>query len=306
MNADVFKPPVSPISAHDPPSSTSEQQQDAMTPLDAMHIEAHQAPRASAKEGLQSTATSKAANEEIPAILAEFLARSSSHGLDCQAPAFGHGKVVEFDRAAKNNNMKGVAMERESFSSGTMGKYIPEELKPISKMVLTPKKSEQYGNDGYQGKENEPSFDRKHGHSVSEETKVKREMETPTRSPLKPDAETLHEQGTEPTTSCFYPIIPPYPYSPYGFHPIPPFMANHMTPQGGPALYNSFGHAYYSPAPYSDMYTMYPMMQHYPTAPLETPTRPRVSPQIIDNGQNESQKELYGMSPKSKDKDEAR
>ncbi|KAM0465357.1 hypothetical protein ACHAPV_001403 [Trichoderma viride] len=305
MNADVFKPPVSPISANDPPSSTSEQQQDAMTPLKAMHIEAHQATRTSAKERLQSTATSTAASEEIPAMLAEFLARSSSHGLDCQTPASGHGKEVAFDRAVRNNSMKGVAMERESFSPGTMGQYIPEEVKPISTMVLTPKKSEQYVDSDYQGKENEPSFDRKDGHSVSEEAKVKGEVETPTKSPLKPDAETPREQGTEPTTSCFYPIIPPYPYSPYGFHPIPPFMANHMTPQGGPALYNSFGHAYYSPAPYSDMYTMYPMMQHYPTAPLESPTRLRVSPQIIANGQNESQKELYGMSPKSKDKDEA-
>ncbi|PNP40257.1 hypothetical protein TGAMA5MH_07912 [Trichoderma gamsii] len=305
MNADVFKPPVSPISAQDFPTSTFEQQQDAMAPLNAVHIEAHQASQTSAKESLQPIATSTAASEEIPAILAEFLARSSSHGLDCQIPASGHGKVIESDRAAKSNNMKGVAMERESFTSGTMGKYSPEGLKPTSTIVLTPKKSEQYVDDGYQGKEKEPSFDRKHGHSVSEETKVKRDMETPTISPSCPDAKTPHEQGIEPTTSCFYPIIPPYPYSPYGFHPIPPFMANHITPQGGPALYNSFGHAYYSPAPYSDMYTMYPMMQHFPTPPLETPTRLRVSPQIIDKGQNESQRELYGMSPKSKDKDEA-
>ncbi|UKZ60629.1 uncharacterized protein TrAtP1_001900 [Trichoderma atroviride] len=302
MNADVFKPPVSPISANDLTSSTSEQQQGAMSPLNAVHMEAHQAPRTSAKEYLQSTAPSTAASEKIPAMLAEFLARSSSHGLDCQTPASSHGNDVRFDRAVRNS-MKGVAMERESFSPGTMRQYIPEELKPISTMVFTPKKSEQYVDSDYQGKENESSFDRKDGHSVSDEAKVKRDVETPTKPPLNPDTKTPHEQGTEPTMSCFYPIIPPYPYSPYGFHPIPPFMANHTTPQGGPALYNSFGHAYYSPASYSDMYTMYPMMQHYPTASLETPTRPRVSPQTIGNEQDESQKELYGMSPKSKVKD---
>lgn len=277
-----------------------------MASLNAMHFEAPQAPQTSAKEGLQSTATSATASEAIPAMLAEFLARSSSHGLDCQTPATSLGKHVEFVRALRSTNLKGVAMERESFSPDTTGKYITEELKPGSKMALTPKKSEQYVDDGYQGKDNEASLDRKDIHSVSEEIKVKGEMESPTRSPSKPDVKTPNEQGTEQTTSCFYPIIPPYPYSPYGFHPIPPFMANHITPQGGPALYNSFGHTYYSPAPYSDMYAMYPMMQHYPIAPLETPTRLRVSPQIIDHEQGERQKELYGMSPTSKDKDEVR
>ncbi|KAK1252582.1 hypothetical protein MKX08_003769 [Trichoderma sp. CBMAI-0020] len=300
MNADVFKPPVSLTSAIDPPSSTSEQQQGAMPPLNAMHIEAHQAPRTSAKEYLQSTATSTAASEKIPPMLAEFLARSSSHGLNCQTPATSHGSAVRFDRAVRNNSIKGVAMEKESFSPGTMGQHIPEELESIPTMVLNPKKSVQYVDSDYQGKENELSFDHKDGHSVSDGAKVKREVETPTKSPLNPDTKTPHEQGTEPTMSCFYPIITPYPYSPYGFHPIPPFMANRTTPQGGPALYNSFGHAYYSPAPYSDMYNMYQMMQHYPTAPLETPTRLRVSPQIITNRQDGSQKELYDMSPVSK------
>lgn len=294
MNADVFNPPVSPISANNPSSTSA--QQDAKTSLNAMHFEARQAPQMSAKEGLQSTAASTTSSEPIPAMLAEFLARSSSYGLAFQT-ATGRGKGVEVERVLGSTNMKGVAMGRESFSPGTMGKYIPAEWKPMSKMPVTPKKPEQYADDGYQGKA-EASLDRKDTHSVSEEVKVKGEMETPTRSPSKPDAKSPHEQGTEPTTSCLYPIIPPYPYSPYGFH-MPPFMANHMTPQGGPALYNSFGHAYYPPAPYSDMYTMYPMMQQYPGAPLETPTRVRVNPE-----QGEDSKELYGMSPTPKDKGE--
>lgn len=301
MNADVFNPPVS---TNHPSSSAAEQQQDAAMPLDATHSESHQAPRTSAKEGLQSTAASVTASEGIPATLAEFLARPSSHGLNCQPPVSGHGKDIEFDGAARNNNLKHVALERENFIPVTMNKDIAEESTTVSKMVHTPKKSEQYADDHYQAKEHEHSYEGKASNSVNGEIKDKKNMETPTRSPLKPDAKTLLEQGAEPTTSCFYPIIPPYPYSPYGFHPMQPFMANHMTPQGGPALYNSFGHPYYSPSPYSDMYTMYPMMQHYPTAPVETPTRLRLSPQIIENEQNESKKGFYGMSPKSTDKDE--
>jgi hypothetical protein len=308
MDADVFKPPISPQSANDPPASTSEQQ-DAITVLNAMHIEAHQIPRTDAKEHLQTTATRTTASEKIPTALAEFLARSSSHGFDCQASASGLGKHIEFSRAVKNNGMKDIATERKRLSPNPVDKAISEEPRSVSTKTLTtihaPNKSEQRVDDDYQSKENESFTGHKDSHSVSQEAEVKKEMETPITFSSKPDAKTPHEQGTEPTTSCFYPIFPPYPYSPYGFHPIQPFMANHMTPQGGPTLYNSYGQTYYAPTPYSDMYTMYPVMQHYPTAPLETPTRLRVSPPIINNGQDEYQKELYDMSPKSKDKDEA-
>ncbi|KAL7917737.1 hypothetical protein ACQKWADRAFT_331677 [Trichoderma austrokoningii] len=85
------------------------------------------------------------------------------------------------------------------------------------------------------------------------------------------------QQDTEP--SCLYPVLSPYPYSPYGFHP---FMGSQMTPQGGPALYN-YGQYYY-PAPSTDLYTMYPMQQyqHYP-APQDTPTRRGMAPQAKEH-----------------------
>ncbi|KAL6893413.1 hypothetical protein GGI43DRAFT_429998 [Trichoderma evansii] len=305
MNADVFKPPVSTLSANHPSSSSTEQQQDITIPLNPMNSEAHQVLQASAKECTHSTVTGVTANDEIPATLAEFLAKSSSHGFDCQPSVSGHRKEIESGRAERNNNVNDVAIEGENFVLDSRNKGITEESKPVSKMVHFPEKFERYADDDYQGKESQYSYERKVSNSSNEEVKDKKNLETPTRSLLKSDAETPHEQDAGPTMSCFYPIIPPYPYSPYVFHPIQPFMANHMTPQGGPALYNSFGHTYYSPAPYSDMYTMYPMMQHYPTAPSETPTRLRASPQILDNGQNESQKELHSMSPKSKGKEEA-
>ncbi|KAH8121130.1 hypothetical protein FP744_10002082 [Trichoderma asperellum] len=299
LNTDVFNPPVSPLSANLPASSTAEQQQDVATPLNAMSSEAHQILLTSTKECLQSTATSVNTSEEIPATLAVFPATSSSHGFARQPSVSGHGKEIKFDGIARGNNMKDGTMERQNFIPDTMNKDMREESQIGSTMVHTPKKSEQHATDNNQGKENKHSYERRDNHSFNDETKDKKSIETPTQSPLKPDARTPCEQGAGPTTSCFYPIIPPYPYSPYGFHPIQPFMANHMTAQGGAALYNSFGHTYYSPGPYSDMYTMYQMIQHYPAAPPETPTRLRVSSQIIDNGQNESQQELYGMSPKS-------
>lgn len=299
LNTDVFNPPVSPLSANLPASSTAEQQQDVATPLNAMSSEAHQILLTSTKECLQSTATSVNTSEEIPATLAVFPATSSSHGFARQPSVSGHGKEIKFDGIARGNNMKDGTMERQNFIPDTMNKDMREESQIGSTMVHTPKKSEQHATDNNRGKENKHSYERRDNHSFNDETKDKKSIETPTQSPLKPDARTPCEQGAGPTTSCFYPIIPPYPYSPYGFHPIQPFMANHMTAQGGAALYNSFGHTYYSPGPYSDMYTMYQMIQHYPAAPPETPTRLRVSSQIIDNGQNESQQELYGMSPKS-------
>ncbi|KAH6607324.1 hypothetical protein Trco_003637 [Trichoderma cornu-damae] len=120
-----------------------------------------------------------------------------------------------------------------------------------------------------------------------------------------PDAKVPPEYGAEPAASCFYPIIPPFPYSPYGFHPIQPlqpFMANPLTPQGGPLVYNSFGHTYYSPTPYSDMYAMYPMVQQYAAAPMETPTRPSASSQSAEAWREDSPTESSGMSPKSGDR----
>lgn len=122
--------------------------------------------------------------------------------------------------------------------------------------------------------------------------------ETPTKSPVRPNTRSPRAYAAESASSCFYPLIPPYPYSPYGFHPIQQLMPNPITPQGGPIMYDSFGQSYYNSTPYSDMYTMYPVMQHYSTSPaVETPTRPSISSQSVENRQRETRGEAYGMSP---------
>lgn len=123
-------------------------------------------------------------------------------------------------------------------------------------------------------------------------------VETPTKPPMKQGAKTPQSYGADSATSCFYPLIHPYPYSPYGLPPIQPLMANSMTPQGGPIMYNTFGQAYYSPTPYSDIFTMYPMMQQYPTAIVETPTRPSMSSNSIEERQ-ETRNEAYSMFPEA-------
>ncbi|KAM0260911.1 hypothetical protein ACHAQJ_002531 [Trichoderma viride] len=296
MNDDTFIPPVATLSAtHLLPRA--ETQEDSLIPPSTSDGDYH-LPRMSATQWVQR-ATGLAIGEKAPAALVQF-PTAVSCGSISQPSVFSHGKDIGIGGAAESKNIKiELAMEKENLISNAKHKGIAEGPKAATTMAQVPKTSEQYTNDNCQGKANEHSCEFEDSRlTQNETTDDKKNVETPTKSPMQVDVRAPHENGADSATSCFYPIIPPYPYSPYGFSPMQPFMANPMTPQGGPAIYNSFGHTYYSPTPYSDMYTMYPMIQQYPTAPLETPTHPQVLSQGIEYRQEGSQEEPFGMSPK--------
>ncbi|KKP01504.1 hypothetical protein THAR02_06408 [Trichoderma harzianum] len=168
------------------------------------------------------------------------------------------------------------------------------------KAIQTTHEPEVCPHDNYQSKSEEHLCEYKNVESMNSATKDdKKALKTPTKPPMKAAAEPSPAYSTEPAAPCFYPIIQPYTYSPYGFHPIQSLMAHPMTPQGGPLAYNSFGQSYYGPTPYSDVFTMYPLMQQYPTSIVETPARPSTLNNCTENPQQDSRNEATDTSPKS-------
>lgn len=167
------------------------------------------------------------------------------------------------------------------------------------KAIQTTHEPEICPHDSCRGKLEENLCDTKGAESMLSATKDDKEaLKTPTKLPMKTAAEPSPAYSTEPTAPCFYPIIQPYTYSPYGFHPIQSLMAHPMTPQGGPLTYSAFGQSYYGHTPYSDVFTMYPLMQQYPAVAVETPTRASTSSHGVGNSQEECRNEAYGVSPK--------
>ncbi|KAH0497173.1 hypothetical protein TgHK011_004502 [Trichoderma gracile] len=243
-------------------------------------------------------------------------ASTTDYGHDVQQQESGAEEIPGPRAAADDNsaNRFNEAKRDGKPTSNTEVVYGAEDSKPPSSALGAAVESELLPQVCFQSKSNEQYCKFEGNDTAQHEAKdATKTMETPTKSPMKQGAKTPQPHGADSATSCFYPLIHSYPYSPYGLHPIQPLMANPMTPQGGPIMYNTFGQSYYNPTPYSDMYTMYPMMQQYPTASAtETPTRPSISSHIMESRQEEIGGEVYGMSPKGaktlhgEDKDKAR
>ncbi|KAL7790739.1 hypothetical protein V8C37DRAFT_417321 [Trichoderma ceciliae] len=299
MNANTFIPPATgPPTTHLPPGA-EHQGNGTIPPSTDDGI--HRISQTIARQYVQPTAVRSVLSEEASATPVQQFPTAFSRSSNSQPSVLGYGKETEIGRVVEGKSIKCKdAMGERNLISDTPDKNVTDGPKSAATVTQTPRKAELGADDNCQGKSNEHPYESTDSKSIHSETKDGwKNVETPTKPSMRADIKTPLEYGAESATSCFYPIIPPYPYSPYGFHPIQPFMANPMTPQGGPIVYNSFGQAYYSSTPYSDMYTMYPMMQQYPHAHLETPTRPSTSSHSIENRQEESRKEPYGMSPKS-------
>ncbi|UKZ74123.1 hypothetical protein TrVFT333_001782 [Trichoderma virens FT-333] len=262
----------------------------------------HPLPRMNDRQQTQFTATVPTLSEESYGASVRFptTLKYSSPG---QSTVFGRVEENELGKAAKGRypaeNKEEMSVEK--LPNNTKVKEEERGLKSAPKSIETADEQEFMSHGSYNNKLNDSLCDSKDIEAIKNMTKddVKK-LETPTKSPTKTAVRPSPAYGAESAAACFYPIIHPYPYSPYGFHPIQSLMANPMTPQGGPVMYNSFGQAYYSPTTYSDMYTMYPMVQPYPSAAVETPTR--LSTSSHGNQQQEHRNESYGISPISGEK----
>ncbi|PNP49568.1 hypothetical protein THARTR1_09890 [Trichoderma harzianum] len=293
MTANTFIPPITGLSATHPPTVADNEEDNEISPTNADG--SYPLLRTNAGRYTHSTVARPTISDESSAAFVSFPInqKNSSTG---QLPVIGYVKETELDKVEGRSTTKGGdEMQQENLTDNAEVKE--EERGP--KAIQTTHEPEFCSHDSYRGKLEEHLRDSKNVESMHSATKDdKVALKTPTKSPMKTAAEPSPAYSTEPAAPCFYPIIQPYTYSPYGFHSLQSLMAHPMTPQGGPLMYNSFGQSYFSPAPYSDMFTMYPLMQRYPTATVETPTRPSTSSHGVGNLQEECRNEAYGTSPK--------
>ncbi|OTA08397.1 hypothetical protein A9Z42_0000880 [Trichoderma parareesei] len=301
MDANTFVPPAAGLSTPFLPLGVTDRDHDGGITARTLAGESPRVARINASLYDHSITTGSATSEERFGASVGF-ATAANHGHDARLPGSRY-KNKSKPRAAADDNSTNEHNEsmRDGTPNTTIGARdgaIGLQLSPIVTEAAV--KSELIAHPGFHIEPNEHSREFEGNEIAQHEAKdASKAVETPIKSPMKQGAKTPRSYGVDSATSCFYPLIHPYPYSPYGFHPIQPLMANPITPQGGPMMYNSFGQ-YYNSTPYSDMYTMYPMMQQYPTtSAAETPTRPFISSHIIENRQGETRKEVYGMSPKS-------
>ncbi|EHK22530.1 uncharacterized protein TRIVIDRAFT_28754 [Trichoderma virens Gv29-8] len=302
INAHTFIPPGTMLPATNLPTRVNNQEDCTVSPTKADR--SHPLPRMNDKQQTQFTATVPTLNEESCGTSVRF-PNTLKYISPGQSMVFGRveeselGKAVEGRYPAENKE----EMSEEKLANNIEAKEEERGLKSASKSIETADKQEFISHGSHKNKLNESLCDFKDVESINNTTKDDpKKPETPTKSPTKTAVRPSPAYGAESAATCFYPIIHPYPYSPYGFHPIQSLMANPMTPQGGSIMYNSFSHAYYSPPPYSDMYAMYPMVQQYPSAAVETPTRASASSHGGRNQQQESRTETYAISPKSGEK----
>ncbi|KAL7963133.1 hypothetical protein V8C34DRAFT_322109 [Trichoderma compactum] len=293
MTANTFVPPITGPSATYPPTVADNEEENKASPTRA--DESYPLLGTNAGRYTHSTVARPTVSDERSAAFVGFPVNSKNSSTG-QPPAIGYVKETELEEVEGRSIIKGSdEMQRENSTDAAEAKE--EERGPNA--IQTTHESEFCSHDSYRRKSEDHLCDSKGVESANSATNDgQKTLETPTKSPMKTTAEPSPAYSIESAASCFYPIIQPYTYSPYGFHPLQSLMAHPMTPQGGPLTYNAFGQSYYSPAPYSDMFTMYPLMQRYPTAAVETPTRPCTSSHGVGNSQEECQNEAYGMSPK--------
>lgn len=300
MDSNTFMPPAIELPAIPVPPKAGSQKESEIS--STMGDGVHQLFQKSAKHHVHSITTRPVLSDNV-SIPSTLFPNASLRISNIQPSVGGYGKGAESKEfeELKSTIKDNVALwAKKDLTSSAELKRDAQELKSATIITETQKRSELATDDKYQGKSNEPSRKLEDESMRGGETRIGQNMvETPTKSSMKADIKTPQRHDAEAAASCFFPIVPPYTYSAYGFHPIQPFMANPMTPQGGPIVYSSFGQAYYSPTPYSDMYAMYPMMQQYATTALETPTRPSASSQTVEDGEEVSQMEFYGLSPQS-------
>ncbi|KAL7947745.1 hypothetical protein V8C42DRAFT_342757 [Trichoderma barbatum] len=301
MDAETFIPPGTGLSATHLPHRADNQEDGIKPPT--KRDGSYSVPQVKTRQYTHSTATTtrSAINDESAATLVSFPA-TPNYSPTGQIPAFDHWKGTELGKAVEGQSTTKakIAVRDEKWTIDIEVKDEEQGPKSAQTIVDTLNKPEFISNQSYQVKPNErlrgPSEDTKSSHSeVKDERK---RAETPIKSLMKAGVDPSLAYDAESAASCFYPIVHPYPYSSYGVHPIQSLMANHMAPQGGHIMYHSFGQSYYSPTPYSDMYTMYPMVQQYPTAAMETPTRLSASSRV-QNKQQESGEGTNGKSPES-------
>ncbi|PTB70485.1 hypothetical protein BBK36DRAFT_1174437 [Trichoderma citrinoviride] len=303
MDANTFVPPTAGLSTSFVPQGGNIGNIRAQDGIITSPIKADGSPRLSrtnARPYTQSITTSYAINDGSSSAAVAF-ATACNYTPDAQLPKLGDERMSGSRVTAddKSTNKRNEPKRDGKLSLNTGGKDGTEGLKSPLTLAEAATKSELLAHAVLQIESSEHFRELKGStmipHGAKDDSKT---AQTPIESPMNPGARTPQPYGAESAATCYYPLIHPYPYSPYGFHPIQPLMANPMTPQGGPIMYNTFGQAYYSPTPYSDMFTMYPMMQQYPAAIVETPTRPSMSSNGIED-RNEVGKEAYGMLPET-------
>ncbi|KAL7916232.1 hypothetical protein GGI35DRAFT_26266 [Trichoderma velutinum] len=291
MNANTFNPPSTGLLETYLPTRADYEKENMASSPNASG--SYPVARTNARQVTHFSTTRPAISSESPTpfVRLPINLKNSSTG---NRPVIDHAKEAE-EVEGRSISWDRAEMQQEKLTDTV--KVKEDERGP--KSVKITDKTEFCSLDSYQGKSEELLCVSKVVESVHSATKDdQKTLETPTKSSLETTTEPSPAYSTEPAATCYYPIIQPYTYSPYGFQAIQSLMAHPMTPQGGPLMYNSFGQSYYSPASYSDVFTMYPLMQGYPTAAVETPTRPSTSSHGVEAFQEESRNEADGMSPK--------
>ncbi|KAL7938278.1 hypothetical protein V8C35DRAFT_330243 [Trichoderma chlorosporum] len=301
MNANTFIPPATGLPATCLLNGADNQQDSMVSPTNADG--SYPPSQTRARRYDHSNATKTAINEgsSVASVRLPTTPKCSSTRL---LTVLGHVEETEIGKIERQSAKKGKGETRQKKLLDNIDvKKEQRGLESIQNIVETTSIPVSFPDDSYQSKPSERLCNSKDigpTNSVTKEDKTT--LETPPESPVKSTAKSSPAYGAESAASCFYPFIHPYSYSPYGYHAIQSLMTNPMVSQGGPIMYNSFGQAYYSPTPYADMYTMYPMLQQYPAAAVETPTRPSTSSYDTKNEQQKSRNEAYGMPQESDDK----
>ncbi|KAK1255964.1 hypothetical protein MKX07_008223 [Trichoderma sp. CBMAI-0711] len=300
MDANTFAPPAAGLSTPFLSLGVTDRDHDGGITARTQAGESPRVARINASLYDHSITTGSATSEERFGASVGF-ATAANHGHDARLPGYRYKNKFKPRAAADDNSTNEY---NESMRDGTPNTTIGArdgakglQLSPIVTEAAV--KSELIAHPGFQIEPNEHSREFEGNEIAQHEAKdASKTVETPIKSPMKQGAKTPQSYGADSATSCFYPLIHPYPYSPYGLPPIQPLMNNPMTPQSGPIMYNTLGQAYYSPTPYSDIFTMYPMMQQYPTSIVETPTRPSMPSNNIEERQ-ETRNEAYSMFPEA-------
>ncbi|TFB03668.1 hypothetical protein CCMA1212_004767 [Trichoderma ghanense] len=298
MDANTFVPPAAGLSASFLPQGAKDQGQDGSIALSTQADGSPRLARIDARRCDHSMTSGSAISEANSGASVAF-AIASNYSHDAQLSDLDYEEASR-PRAAVDD--KSINKRKEPVRDGKPKPDIEaqngvDRLKPLSTTTEAAAKAVFHDHAFFKSEPNEHSSELDGGETTQHEARDgSKPAETPTKCPMKPGTRTPQAYGAESAASCFYPLIHPYPCSPYGFHPIQPLMANPITPQGGPIMYNTFGQAYYSPTPYSDMFTMYPMMQQYPSGIVETPTRPSMPSNGIE-GRQETMKEANCMLP---------
>ncbi|KAL7818688.1 hypothetical protein V8C44DRAFT_318722 [Trichoderma aethiopicum] len=298
LAANTFIPPAAGLSTSILPLETDNRGPDGSITSPTRADDSPRLARVNARLYTHSITSRSAVDEEDFGASAGFTT-APTHGQDAQLQGFDHRKMPKPRATAddKSTNRGNKSVQDRKLISSTEARDEAEalELSLITAETAVVSDLPEPANLQSQPNEQFREFD---GIKSSEQgdRNDSKTAETPTKPPVRPITSTPRAYAAESASSCFYPLIPPYPYSPYGFHPIQQLMPNPITPQGGPIMYNTFGQAYYNPTPYSDMLSMYPMLQQYQAAVVETPTRPSMSSNGTEYRQ-EARTEANGMFP---------